>query len=77
MVKKEGHLVARKALLEYIWAHEFGDKRNVLEAYFASLRDTMHTYPVIRDLLEEEPTEDYSFARGVATPRKLQEAKRR
>jgi DNA-binding response OmpR family regulator len=71
MVKKEGHIVPGKALLEYIWVHEFGDKRNVLEACFASLRNTMHTYPVIRDLLEEEPTEGYSFARGVATLRKL------
>ena len=76
LVKNEGNVVPGQALLEYIWGQEVGDKQNALEAGFAKLRDSMSTYPMIWKLLEEEPTEGYSFARGPVPLGKLQEAKR-
>ncbi|MDA0988440.1 MAG: response regulator transcription factor [Chloroflexi bacterium] len=76
LVKNEGNVVPGQALLEYIWGREDGDRQDVLEAGFAKLRDTMYAYPMIRKLLEEEPTEGYSFARGTVAPSKLQRAKR-
>lgn len=76
LVKNEGNVVPGQALLEYIWGSEDGGRQDVLEAGFAKLRDTMYAYPMIRKLLEEEPTEGYSFARGTVVPSKFQRAKR-
>ena len=74
LVKNEGNAVPGQALLEYIWGHGVGDKQDALEAGFAKLRDTVYAYPTIWKLLEEEPTEGYSFARGPVPRGKLQEA---
>ena len=65
LVKHEGHAVPGQALLEYIWGRECRDKHEFLEASFAKLKDTLHVYPTIGSLLAEDPSEGYSFARGV------------
>jgi DNA-binding response OmpR family regulator len=68
LVKNEGNIVPGQALLEHIWGRGSRDKHDFLEAGFAKLRETMHIYPTILNLLVEEPAEGYSFARSM-TPR--------
>ncbi|MFH1560804.1 MAG: response regulator transcription factor [Chloroflexota bacterium] len=75
LVKNEGNVVPAKALLEYIWGRESRDEHDSLETSFAKLRDTLHMYPTISKLLEEETTEGYSFARSVKSRDRLEKAR--